>query len=276
MRPLLGCFVEIGVDADLPAQAIEKAFNAIEQIQARMSFQAPESALSRLNRAGGAWVRLDRQTRCVLQLARGLGARSAERFNCTVGGALVGRGVLPALPMPVMDGGTSQDIEIEGDAARLRRPVAVTLDGIAKGFAVDCAVRVLRRLGARGGWINAGGDLRVFGACELPLTARDAHGALQALGSLSTGAVAASWVAAGDTAASLAGAAQSFPAFIVGAQEAKTGEVFHVFARSAWRADALTKVAACSPAQERAAVVARLGAYLLESSALPNPKPAPR
>jgi thiamine biosynthesis lipoprotein len=45
----------------------------------------------------------------------------------------------------------------------LRRPLLIDLGGIAKGFAVDRATEVLIRAGARGGVINAGGDLRVFG-----------------------------------------------------------------------------------------------------------------
>jgi thiamine biosynthesis lipoprotein len=48
-------------------------------------------------------------------------------------------------------------------AVHFRRPLLIDLGGIAKGFAVDRATEVLIRAGARGGVINAGGDLRVFG-----------------------------------------------------------------------------------------------------------------
>ena len=49
---------------------------------------------------------------------------------------------------------------------QLRRRARRDLGGIAKGFAVDVAVAVLRRCGARSGSVNAGGDLRVFGPVE--------------------------------------------------------------------------------------------------------------
>ncbi|WP_341677561.1 FAD:protein FMN transferase [Niveibacterium sp. SC-1] len=270
MRPALGCYVEIGVDAGAAEAALAQAFAVIGEIHERMSFQSPDSALSRLNRAGGARVRLDRRTLQVLRLAKTIGAASEGRFNCTVGGELIARGALPSLSTTVLGRGDHRDIVIDGESARLARPVAITLDGIAKGFAVDCAVRALQRAGARGGWVNAGGDLRVFGACALPVSARDTAGGLRPLGCLSHGALASSWVG-GDMPA-----AQAFPAFIAGACDADAGEVFQVVARHAWRADALTKVAACTPRAQRAALVARLGAYLLESGPLPTMSSAPQ
>jgi len=45
----------------------------------------------------------------------------------------------------------------------LRRALRLDLGGIAKGFAVDCAVAALREAGATSGSVNAGGDLRLFG-----------------------------------------------------------------------------------------------------------------
>jgi thiamine biosynthesis lipoprotein ApbE len=39
----------------------------------------------------------------------------------------------------------------------------VDLGGIAKGFAVDRAVKALKCAGLASGVVNAGGDLRVFG-----------------------------------------------------------------------------------------------------------------
>jgi thiamine biosynthesis lipoprotein len=54
-------------------------------------------------------------------------------FNCTVGGALIERGRLPDHGGgPWNLAGTSADIELFNDGARLRRGVCVTLDGIAK------------------------------------------------------------------------------------------------------------------------------------------------
>ena len=48
----------------------------------------------------------------------------------------------------------------------IRKGLATTrvdVDGIAKGYAIDRALEVLQRSGARGGMVEVGGDLRVFG-----------------------------------------------------------------------------------------------------------------
>ena len=72
------------------------------------------------------------------------------------------------------------------------------LGGIAKGQAVDAAVRALRRAGCHAGWVNAGGDLRVFGALALPLRLRDERGGgAHDIGSLSEGAFASSHLGPG-------------------------------------------------------------------------------
>ena len=56
----------------------------------------------------------------------------------------------------------------------------------------------------------------------------------------------------------------AFPGHIIGkpGMRLRPG-IFTVLARRAWRADALTKVAACTPAARRAQTVARLGGHLV-------------
>jgi thiamine biosynthesis lipoprotein len=256
MRPLLGTYVEVGVCALQAEAALAAAFASLKESHARWSFQEPMSELSRLNRAPGEAVPLSPATLRLLRIARALMQASGSRFDCTVGGALVRQGLLPdhgpGLPLLC---GKPEDIELGAGWARLRRPVRLTLDGIAKGFAVDRAVHALRRAGAVSGWVNAGGDLRVFGDRALPVQRREIDGRLSPLGALRDAAMASSRAAGAADA--------SFPSHIVGA----TGpaEVLTVIARSAWRADALTKVAAATPPAERARAVAGLGGCLVAS-----------
>jgi len=44
-----------------------------------------------------------------------------------------------------------------------KKGMGITLDGIAKGYVVDCGVRVIKQHGIKHGLINAGGDLRTIG-----------------------------------------------------------------------------------------------------------------
>ncbi|MGM9489086.1 FAD:protein FMN transferase [Ideonella sp. YS5] len=263
MRPLLGTFVEIGVEADAPdvelARMIDAGFAELEQAQARWSFQSTDSELTRLNAAGGQVLRVHRRTVRLLRLARAMTAHSGGLFDCTVGGTLVEAGALPDHGgAPALPRGEAGDIEIGEGWARLKRAVRLTLDGIAKGFAVDLAVSALRRQGAAAGWVNAGGDLRVFGELVLPVSRREADGRLTPLGGLRCGALASSGVRLGEP--------ERFPALLVGRGARRLPRGVHsVIARSAWRADALTKVAAAAPARERAARVRALGGCLIEN-----------
>jgi thiamine biosynthesis lipoprotein len=258
MRPLLGTFVEIGFSPSAAEEsAIRAAFRALEQVQRALSFQDPESELSRLNRSPGRSVALSPLSLRVLRLARAMMLASGGLFDCTLGGLLVRKGWLPdhggGEPL---DSGMAADIELEEGRARLARPVRITLDGIAKGYAVDCAVRALRRGGVSSGWVNAGGDLRVFGTLTLPVSRRESDGALRPLGGVRDAALASSAVQPG--------ADRRFPGTILDASGRRRAPgVWSVLARRAWRADALTKVAALAPEARREALLSRLGGRLL-------------
>lgn len=260
MRPLLGTYVEIAASGDAAGVALEAAFGVIEQAASLWSFQDGDSEISRLNRQPGRRVDLSRSTVHLLRRARATMRASAGAFDCTVGGLLVGEGALPdhggLAPLP---GGEPEDLEIGPGWGRLRRPVRLTLDGIAKGFAVDLAVAAMRRQGAVCGWVNAGGDLRSFGPHSLPVHRREANGSLRAVGGLRDAAMATSAVFGAGTRG-----AECAPGRIVCRQGAPAQGVWTVLARSAWRADALAKVAACTPPGQRVAVVQRLGGHLVE------------
>lgn len=177
-RPLLGTFVEIRTDAD--ASAVTHAFDAVAKVHALMSFQDPASELSRLNRdAWRAPVAVHPWTWRVLAAARWLHTCSDGAFDCA----------LPDAPDARMDAVQL----LSGRAVRFRRRLRLDLSGIAKGFAVDRAIDRLRRA-ARQGLVNAGGDLRVFGATAEPIFVRDPEvpQRLHPLGSLADGAFATS------------------------------------------------------------------------------------
>jgi thiamine biosynthesis lipoprotein len=173
-RPLLGTFVEIAAAhaaPDLMEAAVEDAFDAIARVHRCMSFHDPASDVSHLNQhaAAGA-VTVDPWTFEVLETAVELHRRSAGVFDIGVAPALQAAGLLPGptCPRPPGSLATSADEPIEllpGKRVRFRdQRVAIDLGGIAKGFAVDRALDVLREHGLPQGLVNAGGDLAVFGA----------------------------------------------------------------------------------------------------------------
>jgi FAD:protein FMN transferase len=179
MRPLLGTLVEIRhhhAADEQTVQAVEAAFAAVAKVQSLMSFHDPASELSRLNReAHRATQQVHGWTHRVLATALELHRASAGRFDLAIAPQLVRRGLLPAPIGPEPDRhATCNDVELGPcGQVRFRRPLWLDLGGIAKGFAVDAAVAVLRARGVRSGAVNAGGDLRVFGAAAQPLMLRD-------------------------------------------------------------------------------------------------------
>jgi FAD:protein FMN transferase len=170
-RPLLGTFVEIEVTGAAKSAmntAIDAAFEAVARVHRLMSFHTPDSDVSRLNREASVRpVSVHAWTYRVLEAAVEMHRRSNGMFDIAVAPTMQAMGRLPwGNDAPIDIEGRSFDaIELlEGQKVRFRQPnVRIDLGGIAKGFAVDRALEVLRGFGAAGGIVNAGGDLAVFG-----------------------------------------------------------------------------------------------------------------
>ncbi len=191
-RPLLGTFVEITVAGaaarDMHA-AVEAAFRAVAQVHGLMSFHEADSDVGRLNSA--AWngpLRVHAWTYAVLETALDLNRRSAGVFDVAVAPVLQRFGLLPQdlglLPRRRSDRpahsqatATTEAIELLGDQrVRFRHPgLTIDLGGIAKGFAVDRAIDVLRAFDMPRGLVNAGGDLAAFGPYTETVYIRDPH-----------------------------------------------------------------------------------------------------
>jgi thiamine biosynthesis lipoprotein len=175
---LLGTLVEVGVrgGATSSGHAIRAAFDAIVAVQSRLSRFDADSVIARFNAApAGFSVALDPLTERPLGAARALCDESDQLFDITLGSAPHGWRL---------------------DAAGLHKLSAhATLDlgGIGKGHAVDCAVEALQSAGCEAGWVNAGGDVRVFGNAHVPLLLRDElDGGVRPFASLCDGAFATS------------------------------------------------------------------------------------
>jgi thiamine biosynthesis lipoprotein len=168
-QALLGTFVEIDV-ADAPGcdaeSAVEAAFAVVADVHRLMSFQDPDSDLSRLNRAAsrGA-VMVHPWTYAVLEMALEMANRSDGAFDIGVAGARQTTGQLLGGPPPQAGTSTAAAIELLANHhVHFHQPaVKIDLGGIAKGFAVDRAIEALQSRGVRSAMVNAGGDLAAFG-----------------------------------------------------------------------------------------------------------------
>lgn len=173
-RPFLGTFVDVSVEHDNDQEAhaaIDAAFAAIERVQKLMSFHDAESEVSQLNRfAVGRNVVVSPETCQVIEIAKELYERTDGLFDIAVATELMAWELLPRhafLPDDRDRRGRTRDIALSADGSiRFLRSLCIDLGGIAKGFAVDQAVSVLQKCGMKNGLVNAGGDMRCFGAKE--------------------------------------------------------------------------------------------------------------
>ena len=176
-QPGLGTLVEIaavGASADELNAAITRAFARIAAVQMALSFQDAASELTRINReAQRDWVVLSPDAAAVLAAALEFARASNGLFDPSVGGLLVESGRLPRHPgFPDHAVTDWRAIELDGDRVRYARPLLLDFSGIAKGYAVDAALDVLREVGLATATVNAGGDLARFGEGTAPLAVR--------------------------------------------------------------------------------------------------------
>ena len=194
-RPLLGTFVEITVPIGA-GDAIEAAFDAIRHVHHHMSFHEPSSDLGLLRAAmPGDVVAVDRETIAVLRMAIAFHQVTGGLLEVAVGRELVRSGFLPRKDIGRLSRfpGDTADIEIVDDRhVRCKRRLLIDLGGIAKGHAVDRAVKTLIAAGIDAGLVNAGGDLRMFGYRNWQIYLREAGGAIDHMVVLQNCAIASS------------------------------------------------------------------------------------
>lgn len=178
-QPLLGTLVEVGAPVGSES-ALQDALNAIAVLQAQLSRFEPESEIARFNALpAGSDLQIGSLCLQALEAAQRLRDDSDGLFDVSLGTGVEGW-------------------RLTGNRLRkLHAGVLLDLGGIAKGQAVDLAVETLRLRGCACGWVNAGGDLRVFGDLEVPVMLRDeAAGGTREFARLQDGAFATSHYAA--------------------------------------------------------------------------------
>jgi FAD:protein FMN transferase len=151
-------------DAPTLERALDAAVGAIRHVEAQMSLFDPNSAVSRLNRDGRLRGADDDLVR-VLRLAQHVSARSAGAFDITVqplwqAWAAARREARMPTAAELRAARALvgwQGVQIDADQVRLRRSgMAITLNGIAQGYAADLARERLRAHGVEHALLDTG------------------------------------------------------------------------------------------------------------------------
>jgi len=244
MRIEMGTWVAIEAcarDEDTAQRGIVKAFAVVAGLSRTLHPTGPESDVARINAAAcGESIPVRAATLSLLRFAQRLHTLSEGFFDPC----------LPAAPGRLADLAL---LEGPQPLVQSRRPLELDLGGIAKGFAVDGAVQALKDTGCSAGIVNAGGDLRVFGALAHTILLRHANGDYRGV-PLKEAALAVSARAA-------AGAPSGHRGYYVrGGAPAATRDYAAVRAHDATTADALTKCVLLCPDELSTGLLRRLGA----------------
>ena len=268
-QPALGTFVEIEAchsEEALASEhdsalsfAIDQAFAAIQTVQSCMSVFDLNSDLSQINAGkfhnqSGAihpWLWE------VLQLAKEIHALSPD-FDPSATIYLMHHGMRPPIDklLKTVPGSLDDVILLDDHRVVTKKPVYIDLGGIGKGAAVDRAIDALQTHGLASGSVNAGGDLRVFGAKAQSIHLRHPSSPQTTFyaGKLQDGALATS----GDYFVSQGGDAQQKKGHLISPKHKlpiQTKKSFSVIAPICAVADALTKVYAISGDAQHPAVL---------------------
>jgi len=159
-----------GRDAQSLPRAVSEAFDEIDRIDRLMSHYKPDSPLSRLNRqAADHPVRVEPELFDFIAECLRYSRESDGAFDITVGplmkawGFFRGEGRMPAeAELAEARGHVGyQHVVLDHEAKTIRfdrTGVELDLGGIAKGYAVDRAVAVLKRHGIERALVNACGS----------------------------------------------------------------------------------------------------------------------
>ena len=145
---------------------------AVEEVDAQMSTWRADSDLMRLNAAPvDRWVPMPDHLVAVLRLGLEIGQQTGGAFDVGLGDAVTAWGFGPADAAPdairvAMDRRRTaawDAVEIGASAVRKRAPLALDLNGIAKGYGVDRLAETLLRFGIANGLVGIDGELRALG-----------------------------------------------------------------------------------------------------------------
>jgi thiamine biosynthesis lipoprotein len=162
-------FAQTGFDPE-PVRAAMQV--AVDEVDGQMSTWNPDSDLMRLNAAPvGVWVAAPDRLREVLQRGLEIGRASGGAFDIGMGDAVTAWGFGPEAAAPdriraamAADRVPAHEAFETGETnVRKTAPVALDLNGIAKGYGVDRLAETLRCHGIEDGLVGIDGEMRALG-----------------------------------------------------------------------------------------------------------------
>jgi FAD:protein FMN transferase len=147
---------------------------AVDEVDAQMSTWKPDSELMRLNAVPvSLWVAVPDRLREVLRLGLEIGRASGGAFDIGMGDAVTAWGFGPSAATPDrirtamrtdrVPTHDALDIDAGSGLVRKTQPIALDLNGIAKGYGVDRLAETLAAHGIEDALVGIDGEMRALG-----------------------------------------------------------------------------------------------------------------
>ena len=162
-------FAEPGFNSDLLSTALQAA---VDEVDTQMSTWNAGSDLMRLNTAPvGDWVAVPERLRAVLRLGLEIGRASGGAFDIGMGDAVTAWGFGPGdaaadgirAAMTASRRPAHEALEMNDARVRKAAPIALDLNGIAKGYGVDRLAETLHDHGITDALVGIDGEMRAMG-----------------------------------------------------------------------------------------------------------------
>lgn len=152
------------------AKTIHEAFNIMSDYNNKLSYFKVNNYIWKVNHTQAAAIKMDPDLYQMLKISKPLYIQSDSLYDLTIG-ALTDIWPIPEERIP-----SQQEIDqakkqigfyqIHFSKKELRKPplVRINLGSIAKGYIVDRAVEFLMKHNVTSGYVNAGGNIRLFGS----------------------------------------------------------------------------------------------------------------
>lgn len=173
MQVHMGTMISVKIDDENGSDAVFELFRELDE---SLSTYKSDSEISRLNRYGK--LKLTAQTKTVLERSLEISKLTNGVFDVTIGALSHGAyhfGAKERVPSKtelkeaLLNVGASK-LRIKDDYAFLSHGAIVDLGGIAKGYAVDLSIELLKKRGVDRAVVAASGDIGCIGSCEIAIT----------------------------------------------------------------------------------------------------------
>jgi thiamine biosynthesis lipoprotein len=173
----MGTIAEIRIIDDDPIRAeetIKKCFDRIKEIEEEMSFRNPKSELSFLNRNAGKKIKVSKELFYVLDKSLTYSKLSDGAFDITIGpltelwGFDKDKKIIPS-----RDKIAQRAILVDYQNVKLNpykrevllkvKGMKIDLGGVAKGYAVEEAIEIIKKAGIKNALVDIGRDIKVIG-----------------------------------------------------------------------------------------------------------------